>query len=203
MTNRSFVAPLLLALSAGCGGSSTSSGTPPPAAPALGAQIDRVGRPGVSMLLLAPFTADAVLRGSTRDAYNAATDPAAWVASFKSTIAGSLAVWDGIDAACGNQLLAASGAPSATTYQALASLLADDRLILRTDQIACGYLGVELAALGAGTAATCGGRRPDEDAVDQTYSLLMIGAMTGVGDGVAAPSSPPSTSSFPFLSTPY
>src|SRR5512141_2759598 len=150
MTSRSLVAPLLLALSAGCGGSSTSSSSPPPAAPALGAQIDRVGRPGVSIFLVAPFSADAVARGSTRDAYNAATDPAAWVASFKPTIAGNLAVWDGVDAACGDQLLAASGPPSATTYQVLASLLADDRLYLRTDQTACGYLGVELAAAGAG-----------------------------------------------------
>ena len=111
-------------------------------------------------------------------------------------------MWDGIDASCGDQLLAAGGAASASTYQPLARLLADDRLLLRTDQAACAYLGVELAAAGLGSAATCGGRRPDEDAVDRTYSLLIIGQVNGVVDGVPVPVDTSSTA-FPFLGAPH
>jgi len=39
-----------------------------------------------------------------------------------------------------------------TTYRSLSTLLADDRLLLRTDRSACAYLGLELAAAGLGSA---------------------------------------------------
>ena len=200
MTTRPLLASLLFALAAGCGGSGSSSSGPPPA-PLLGAQVDRVGRPGVSTLLLATFGA-ASTRAIARDAYNAASDPATWVGLFQPSLQATLAVWEGIDASCGNQLLAAGGAASATTYQPLARMLADDRLFLRTDQAPCAYLGLELATAGLGSATTCGGRRPDEDAVDRTYSLLIVGQAAGVVDGVAAPVDTSSTT-FPFLGAPH
>jgi hypothetical protein len=203
MTTRTLAASLLLVLAAGCGSSSTGgSGSPPPPAPALGAQIDRVGRPGVSTLVLAPFFTNTVLRDSTQDAYNAAANPSGWVASYESVITQSLSIWDGVDSTCGNQFLAEAGAPTSTTYQPLARLLADDRLYLRSDQTTCSYLGVELAAVAGGTAATCGGRRPEEDAVDITYSLFLVGSLSGVSDGVAlAPGT--SSTTFPFLGAPH
>jgi hypothetical protein len=200
MTYRSLVASLLFALTAGCGSSGSSASGPPPA-PLLGAQVDRVGRPGVSTLLLAPF-GPASTRAAAQDAYNAASDPATWVGLFQPSLQSTLAVWDGIDASCGNQLLAAGGAASTATYQSLARLLADDRLLLRTDQASCAYLGLELAAAGLGSATTCGGRRPDEDAVDRTYSLLIIGQVNGVVDGVGVPVDT-SSSAFPFLGAPH
>jgi len=200
MATRSLAALLLAALVAACGSSSAGS-PPPPPAPALGAQIDRVGRPGVSRLLLAPFDL-AATRAAALDAYNASSDPAAWVGQYRPAIAASLAVWDSIDASCGNQFLAASAPPTPTTYRTLATLLADDRLSLRTDQTVCGYLGLELQAAGVGTPTPCGGRRPDEDAVDRTYSLLVAGGLTGVGDGVGIPVDV-SSSAFPFLGAPH
>jgi hypothetical protein len=44
----------------------------------------------------------------------------------------------------------------------------------------------------------CGGRTPLEDVIDETYSLLAIGATSGVSDGVALDSTV-TTDTFPFL----
>jgi hypothetical protein len=160
-----------------------------------------VGRPGVTALLVAPFDTNSTTRSATLDAYNAASDPAAWSGAYRTGIARSLAVWDALDATCGNQLFYPPGQPAATSYDALATLLADDRLVLRADQTNCSYLGVEIATA-AGQALPCGGRPPGEDAVDRTYALLVATPDVPVGDGVSAPADSPSATTFPFLASP-
>ncbi len=67
------------------------------------------------------------------------------------------------------------------------------------------YLAVEAAFVTSGTlgAGDCGGRVPTEDVVDETYSLLAIGAPSGVTDGVSADAdNPANATAFPFLGAP-
>lgn len=183
-----------------------------PAVPALGAEIDRMGRPAVNTALTAPLDVLALPDGgaingaAAKDLYNADQNPTDWVGNWAPPFAGNLAVYDALDAVCGNQ---PPGLPdagqTATRYQTLAGVLADDELYVDTSVGSCSiYLGVELELLGALPAGTdCGGRTPLENTIDETYSLLAIGALSGVtngitvdGDGVA------SLSAFPFLASP-
>jgi hypothetical protein len=159
--------------------------------PALGARIyDRVGRAAVNTALIGI----AMPRGekdALQDRYNAAPVEA-WGA-FASEIAANLAIYDALDGACGNQLLAgASAAPG--RYDALAGVLADDRIYVNAAVGTCEqYFAVEL-----GIGSDCGGRTPAYDVIDVTYSALAIGAVSGVPDGVDADREPP-PSEFPFF----
>lgn len=170
-----------------------------PARPTLGTQIDRSGRPGITTALVSPL-ADDTAKGADRDAYNAA-GPGEW-ASYADGIAASLAVYDSLDTVCGNQVLAGADA-EAGRYGTLAGALADDRLYVDTSKSSCGqYLAVELNATGVIPNDDCGGRTPNYDVIDTTYSALAIGAPTGVGDGVDADDGTHSDTAFPFLAAP-
>jgi|SRR5579871_860146 len=190
---------------------------PPPAPPSLGAQIDRMGRPAVNTALTDPF--DTVANMTTdmvKDVYNQSSDPTTWGAKFLGDgpthqfITGNLAIFDGLDAKCGNQALA-----MANGYATLGSVLANDQLFVDTSQSTCGlYLGVEAHAV-LGTPADCGGRTPLEDTIDETYTLLAVGpsgiCQPGPGcpngfvvtDGVDKDADGnPMNSGFPFLGNP-
>ena len=74
----------------------------------------------------------------------------------------------------------------ANRYAGLAGVLADDQLYVRTDKTRCElYLAAEADAVkltpGNGD---CGGRTPVEDTIKETYSLLVVGAPTGITDGL-------------------
>lgn len=183
----------------------------PPPAPLLGDQIDRMGRPAINTALTDPFdiipnmTADMV-----KDAYNAAGDPNQWAAMFRATIAVNLAVLDGADTVCGNQILAG---PTATAgrYDMLAGILADDRLVLDASQTACNlYLGVEAKAAQLFPVTDCGGRTPTENVIDESYSLLIAGldgvdTMTRrfkITNGITSDADNAPTATFPFLGAP-
>jgi hypothetical protein len=206
-----------------CGGGSSSPGTPPPVTPppvtppasnppkpsVAATQVDRMGRPAVTTALINPFgLAPGKTSGQSKDEYNASATPSTWQASFAAEIQTSLAVFDGIDGVCGNQILAAPTL-NANRYANLAAVLADDRLYVRTDKTTCAlYLGAELDAVGATTSGDCGGRTPVEDTIKETYSLLLIGRPTGVTDGLptigntglgAEGDGFPSATTFPFL----
>jgi hypothetical protein len=180
-----------------------------PAPPAVGEdQIDRMGRAGVNTALTDPFFRREVeeeeLRHEARqDEYNGAADPAAWANMFANEIAVSLAVIDSLDRTCGNQIVSAAQPLGADRYQALAGILADDQLYVNTASGICQqYLAVEANAVGV-TNNDCGGRTPLEDTIDTTYSVLALGALAGVGDGVPIDAdSAPSLSAFPFLDEP-
>src|SRR4030095_7706547 len=114
---------------AGCGSDDDSNPPPPP----VGAvQIDRMGRAGVNTALTNPFFRESVASEESQhemivDAYNAAHDPSPWGDIFSSLISPNLAILDGLDGVCGNQVLAGP-APVAGRYTALANILADDQL---------------------------------------------------------------------------
>lgn len=185
----------LLGLGA-CGDDGDDGGTPdaavnpdapvgPPDMPALSAtQIDRMGRPAISTALQETFNGDAAAQGAAKDAYNANASPAAW-ADYAPGFMTSLAILDSLDTDCGNQLGADLAAPR---YSALGGLLAGDMLHVNSGSGTCGdvYLAVEANALGIIPNDDCGGRTLASDVIDVSYSVLAIGAIAGVGDGVAA-----------------
>jgi hypothetical protein len=191
---------------------------PPP--PALGQQIDRMGRAAINTALTDPFylsdpTSDGTMspmEDAHKDGYNADVNQAMWPTAWSPAFEKSLAVFDAIDGVCGNQLLASpAGADAgAGRYAALAAALADDQLYLDLTRAECGaatnYLAVEARfALGQNVAG-CGGRTPLDDTIDATYTLLAEGAGGApLGDGIdhdADPSTAASLTSFPFLNPP-
>lgn len=199
---------------------------PPP--PALGAQVDRRGRPGIETLLVAPLEASVPRQTAMKEAYERASDPATWATfvldpnaipprTIRAELAANLGMFDGLDAGhpdvsqagCGNSLLYA-GPPSATSYLPLAAFLADDRLYLDTEKTVCDrYFALELGAV-LGSTTGCGGRALTNDAIDVSYSLLLGGAggftalpalQPRIGDGAGAHADV-LDATFPFLGTP-
>ena len=196
-----------------------AGGAPPmPPMPALGGQIDRVGRPLVTTMLVEAFEPDEGERNQGRDAYNGDDEPATWQADWTDEIRTSLAILDSLDSAgednefgCTNPLaeLGTGEDPEALRYRGLAEILADDRLYLNA--VACvdgGYLGVEnQVAFADGDAVTaCGGRRPTDDVVDITYTTLIAGpGAVAISDTLAADDGEigASNTAFPFLGEPH
>jgi len=196
-------------LVAGCGDNDNSNGVQDPAPPAvhLDRQIDRMGRAGVNTATTAPFFRESVeseqhAHDAVLDAYNSASGPSQWVSLFSGEIAANIAILDSLDTVCGNQLLAGKDAVPGR-YTALANVLADDQLYVNTASGTCQqYLGVEGNAVGI-TNNDCGGRTPLYDTIDVTYSVLAIGKLTGVTDGVPKDADgTASITAFPFLDTP-
>jgi hypothetical protein len=181
------------------GDGSTDSGPQTPAPPTLGVQIDRMGRPAINTALNHTFDKTAAA-GTAEDAYNADTTESNWVTAYSPQFAANLAVLDALDGVCGNQ----PGYKAGSGY-GLAPALADDQLYLLTGSTVttCAtYLAVEANALNILPNTDCGGRRPNDDVIDESYSLLAAGGISGVGDGVnAAPT--PAVSTFPYLVAPH
>jgi hypothetical protein len=190
-------APALLL--AACSSSSTPAASGPPA---LGAQIDRFGRPAINTAITDPFDADATMHGTKQDAYNAAT-PAAG-STFEAQFEANLAIIDSLDMNCGNQFAADMTKTDKTRYKPLADVLADDQLYVDTSSGTCTtYLGVEANATGIIPNTDCGGRTLGADVIDESYSVLAIGATSGVTDGVAADDKlSAETTTFPYLAPP-
>ena len=187
----------------------------PPAAPKLGAQIDRMGRPAINTALDHTFDANDTTKQAAKDTYNGADDPTKWAGltlgatgdTVAAEFAGNLGVIDSLDSSdtasgCSSAktdssvqqpLYGAAGTTGALAYGALAGALADDELYLYTGTGTCTfYLGVEGAAiLGLSAPNDCGGRAPSYDVIDVSYTALAIGlgpilAKQGiVCDGVA------------------
>lgn len=215
MTMRSFLVALAALTLAACGSSSGTDGGmngddmgEPSLArgednpPSVGTQIDRNGRPGITTAAFATFTPDEN-RGARRAVHAAASDPSSW-SDFTDDIAATLAILDSLDTMCGNQLLAGD-TPTAGRYDALAGVLADDRLWVNA---ASGtndgnlYLGVEAQALGVLEDGGAGGRRPTDDVIERSYSVLAAGVLAGVDDAVPSDDSTLSDDAFPFLDDP-
>ncbi len=170
-------------------------------------QLDRMGRAGVNTALTSPFfresvPAEKLVHDRIVDAYNAEAWPGRWVRKFAPGIAGNLAIFDALDTVCGNQLLAGPAAEPGR-YDTLATVLADDQLYVNTRSGVCQqYLAVEANAVGIAN-DDCGGRTPLYDTIDTTYSLLAIGALSGVTDGVPIDGEGvASLTRFPFLDRP-
>jgi hypothetical protein len=116
----------------------------------------------------------------------------------------SLAFQDSLDGNCGNQLLAEPN-ESASRYQALAKVFADDRLWINSASSVCTqFFAVELASLAGQKPLSndCGGRAPTYDASNVWRSLLIAGTASGITDGLHQDEHPPSATVFPFLAPP-
>jgi hypothetical protein len=195
--------------------------------PALGAQIDRLGRPAISAALIGTFAAPEATRTAVKDAYNVASDPATWktatlpplpaASTIERELAANLAVFDAIDrglsitkSGCGN---AYTGAATPMSYLATADLLADDQLYVDTSKPTCTVyfdLEIEQASAGSFIHQTCGGRTLTHDVIDMSYSVLAASTLgldpannfaPKIGDGVAAHTDISTT--FPFLGPPH
>jgi len=168
-----------------------------------GKQLDRMARPFVvnTLLGIAPFSTDDA-SGLRREEYNAAL-PADW-AQFVAELRKSLAVQDALDGLCGNQFLA-EPKDSATRYEKLASVFADDRLWIDSSSGVCThFFAVEFAGVGNRKELShdCGGRTPTYDTSNTWRSLLIAGGLTGVTDGLDRDEHAPSATVFPFLAPP-
>lgn len=147
--------------------------------------------------IIAPSTTE--IRGASEDAYNEATVGSEEAAAFVPTQALQLTVLDSLDGVCGNVPLygvgseetdnclddngdpdLVGGAPLAC-YGTLATVLNYDVLFVKTaDYTSCGiYLGAEadVAATTFGSDILpanedCGGRRPVDDVINNTYSVV-------------------------------
>lgn len=183
----------MVAAGSGCKVDTGDDGPPPP--PDLKPKVlDRIGRAAVNTALDKVLSNQAE-KGAARDVYNS-SEREVWP-PFAPIIAADLAVYDALDTVCGNQLLSGPSAV-AGRYDALAGVLADDRLALNTAAGACAqYFGVEL-----GVANDCGGRTLFYDVIDTTYSALAIGAPSGVTDGVDGDEETHDGDVFPFLAAP-
>ncbi len=173
----------------------------PPGPPALGAQLDRMGRPAVNTALNHTFDGDADATQAAKDAWNEDDDPSGWAAAFHEEIEANLGILDSLDSTCGNQLLAAP-TENDERYNTLAGVLADDRLYVNSGSGTCTiYLAVEANAVGIPN-GDCGGRVPSYDVIGTTYSALALGALSGFDDNVAADDATPSATVFPYFADP-
>jgi hypothetical protein len=191
------------------------SGSNFPPAPALGAQIDRMGRPAINTALNHAFDPDPTMasKGAAKDAYNQDTSIATWAATYvpgRDNFAYNLGLIDAVDGGlncldgacssavgsggCGNQVLyngvlTGGGTAAADSYTTLAAILADDELYVDTTKGTCGlYLAVEFGFASSLGNQTCGGRAPSYDVMGVSYTALGIG-LTGfkTSDGSFTP----------------
>ena len=160
-----------------------------PAAPVIGTtQIDRMGRPAINTALNNTFNTNTTAANTAKDAYNANTDRSTWQ-SFVAEFSANLAVYDSLDGMCGNSVgYNSQGSNNEGAYGNAAGLLTDDRLYLDTSRGECSfYLAVEFGVVTGGGNTTCGGRAPEYDVIDFSYSALVAGVFGFSQDGTFTP----------------
>jgi len=213
-----------------------------PAVPTLGAQLDRMGRPAVNTALNHGFDPSAAA-GTAKTAYNQDEAVGMWQQSYTAAFMLNLALIDVLDTGltctngtcmaetlptngdgCGNQVLynmqaLGGGTATATSYQMLAGILADDQLYLDTTKKSCdlatshqNYLAVEFNVVTSVANTTCGGRAPTNDVMDTSLTALAAGVngfnvtdghfTAAVKDGVG-PHADVTNDTFPFLGAPH
>ncbi|WP_263415449.1 DUF4331 domain-containing protein [Terriglobus albidus] len=171
--------------------------------PTLGEQIERTARPLIKNALVGSPLAPETISDRRKEAYNRVSR-SGWP-RFTRDIAATLGLYDSFDGECGNQWLANAHAAPAQRYKPLAALLADDRIWVNSASGVCTqFLAVEFNALHRSDALPndCGGRTPNYDANNVFRSLLTLGRISGVDDGVLHDDKQHSTSTFPFLAKP-
>jgi len=148
-------------------------------------QVDRVGRPGTNNFI----------PEEKRDAYNADSDPASWVASYTADLEVAMIGIDSADGISGNSF----NPPSQ-----LAPILADDRLKVDLEWSAClGIWGFELSELVPQPHTNdCGGRELDYDYLEEFLSMTISGFDPLYDDFVTA-NDVPFLTEFPFLAAPH
>jgi hypothetical protein len=168
----------------------------------LAVRLERVGRPEVKNLMLAPKQFDPVNRDlEIRDLYNmedAFCLAPAYREAYRARLNANLAFWDGLD---GKRDWPArvNGAHPLTEL-----MLADFLIVDVTKPYAehGSFLEIELAARAARVHETCGGRALNDDVMDTIFTLL-INAGNGpqIRDGVDQ-ATMPGARTFPYLAAP-
>jgi hypothetical protein len=168
----------------------------------LAVRLERVGRPEMKNLMLAPKRFDQVNRDlEIRDLYNmedAFQLTPAYQGAYRARLNANLAFWDGLD---GTQDWPAgqNGAHPLTEL-----LLADFLIVDVTKPYAeqGSFLEIELATREARPHQTCGGRALNDDVMDTIFTLL-INAGNGprIRDGVDQ-ATRPAARTFPYLASP-
>ena len=165
-------------------------------------RIERVGRPEVKNMMLAPKEFDPVNRDlEIRDLYN--MDDAfhlgdSYAGAFRARLDANLAFWDGLD---GKQ----DWPNGENGSHPLTDLMLADYLVLDVTKpyVEQGsFLEIELAARRGEAHATCGGRTLNDDVMDTIFTQLVnAGRGPTIRDGVDA-ATRPGTVSFPYLASP-
>ena len=164
-------------------------------------RIERVGRPEVKNMMLAPKDFDPVNRDlEIRDLYNmedAFHLGESYAGAFRARLDANLAFWDGLD---GKQdwPIGEDGSHPLTDL-VLADFLVVD--VTRPYAEQGSFLEIELAARRGEPHRTCGGRSLNDDVMDTIFTQLVnAGEGPRIRDGVDA-ASRPATVTFPYLAT--
>jgi hypothetical protein len=165
-------------------------------------RLERVGRPEVKNLLLAPKQFDTVNRDlEIRDLYNSEDAfglAPAYQGAYRARLDANLAFWDLLD---GKQdWPAVQGGPHPLTELLLADFLVVD--VTKPYAERGSFLEIERATRGAHSHQTCGGRTLNDDAMDTLFTLLVnAGNGPTIRDGVDQ-STRPASCAFPYLAPP-
>ena len=164
-------------------------------------RIERVGRPEVKNLMLAPKQFDHVNRDlEIRDIYNMEDGfhlADGYVGAYRARLNANLRFWDGLD-----------GKPDWTyedgTHPLTELVLADYLIVDVTKPYAAqgSYFEIEQAVMDGRPHSTCGGRALNDDVMDTIFTLLInAGKGPVIRDGVDQ-ASRPATDTFPYLAAP-
>ncbi len=165
-------------------------------------RIERVGRPEVKNMMLAPKEFDPVNRDlEIRDLYNmedAFHLGDSYQGAYQARLDANLAFWDGLDGKL-------DWPTDAHGRHPLTDLLLADYLIVDVTKPYLehgSFFEIELAARRGEAHQTCGGRAPNDDVMDTIFTQL-VNAGNGpvIRDGVDG-ATRPATGSFPYLAAP-
>ena len=165
-------------------------------------RIERVGRPEVKNMMLAPKDFDPVNRDlEIRDLYNmedAFHLEDAYLGAYRARLNANLAFWDGLDGKV-------DWPPDANGDHPLTDLVLADFLVVDVTKpyVEPGsYLEIEIAARRGDAHATCGGRTLNDDVIDTLFTQL-VNAGNGpvIRDGVDH-ATRPAGRTFPYLAAP-
>ena len=164
-------------------------------------RIERVGRPEVKNMMLAPKEFDQVNRDlEIRDLYN--MDDAfhlgdSYAGAFRARLDANLAFWDGLDGKLDWPIGEDGSHP--LTDLVLADYLVVDVTKPYAEQGS--FLEIELAARRGEPHRTCGGRALNDDVMDTIFTQLVnAGEGPTIRDGVDA-ATRPGTVTFPYLAS--
>ena len=165
----------------------------------LTVRIERVGRPEVKNLMLAPKQFDQVNRDlEIRDLYNMEDGfqlAEGYEGAYRARLNANLVFWDGLDGKADWPL--GDGGTHPLTELVLADYLVVDPGKPYAEQGS--FLEIELAAREGRAHETCGGRALNDDVMDRIFTLLInAGKGPVIRDGVDRSTSPGSRS-FPYL----
>ena len=165
-------------------------------------RIERVGRPEVKNMMLAPKEFDQVNRDlEIRDLYNMEDVfhlGDSYGGAYRARLNANLTFWDGLDGKVDWQ-------PDAEGNHPLTNLVLADFLVVDVTKpyVEQGsFLEIELAARSGQPHQTCGGRTLNDDVMDTIFTQLVnAGQGPTIRDGVDS-ATVPATRTFPYLAAP-